>query len=266
MHFSEILSLCCMSSFVKLFYLSSCVFFLFFFTLRCSLQTHFYFQQFVLASLMKGYHAVTVQKNLKHGKLKFFMGSFFLNDLSIIVHWSEDILRRDINEWIFWHTSPTTQRNKAKMDPEFFVSHVKGLHSETNIVEWDTVGIRAKNKMIEIFNLGLNSSASKNEMQTKLPFGEKDMDYKILLLVYRDRDNHSAVWYPVVLDATVCFLFKKYAVTLISFPPFCRWHLLRSRHVFFLLLQPQESFYVTLPALQHFTRNCICFRLWIPVA
>lgn len=58
--------------------------------------------------------------------------------------------------------------------------------------------IRAKNKMIEIFNLGLNSRVSRDEMQTKRPFGEKDMDYKILLLVYRDTGNHSAVWYPVV--------------------------------------------------------------------
>lgn len=116
------------------------------------------------------------------------------------------------------------------MDLEFFVSHVKGLHSETNIVEWDTVGIRAKNKMIEIFNLGLNSSASKNEMQTKLPFGEKDMDYKILLLVYRDRDNHSAVWYPVVLDATVCFLFR---ILCSDSDFFCPCHLLSSTHIFF---------------------------------
>lgn len=46
--------------------------------------------------------------------------------------------------------------------------------------------------MIEIFNLGLNSSVSRDEMQTKRPFGEKDMDYMILLLVYRDRGNHLA--------------------------------------------------------------------------
>lgn len=47
--------------------------------------------------------------------------------------------------------------------------------------------------MIEISNLGLNSSVSRDEMQTKHPFGEKDMDYKILLLLYRDRGNHSDV-------------------------------------------------------------------------
>lgn len=33
--------------------------------------------------------------------------------------------------------------------------------------------------MIEIFNLGLNSSASRDEMQTKHLFREKDMDYRI---------------------------------------------------------------------------------------
>lgn len=37
--------------------------------------------------------------------------------------------------------------------------------------------------MIEIFNLGLNS---RNELQTKHPFGENCMDYIILLLVHRD--------------------------------------------------------------------------------
>ena len=55
------------------------------------------------------------------------------------------------------------------------------------------MGIRATNKMIEIFNLGLNSNVSRDEMQTKRPFGEKDMDYRIPLLVHRDTGNHSAV-------------------------------------------------------------------------
>lgn len=52
------------------------------------------------------------------------------------------------------------------------------------------------------------SSVSRDEMQTKRPFGEKDMDYKILLLVYRDRSNHSAVWYPALGCAQCyCMLF-----------------------------------------------------------
>lgn len=46
--------------------------------------------------------------------------------------------------------------------------------------------------MIEFFSLGLNGSVSTDEMQTKRLFGEKDMDYKILLLVYSDRGNHLA--------------------------------------------------------------------------
>lgn len=53
--------------------------------------------------------------------------------------------------------------------------------------------MRLKNKMIEIFNLGLNSSMSRDEMQTKRPFGEKHMDYRISLLVHRDASNHSCL-------------------------------------------------------------------------
>lgn len=58
-------------------------------------------------------------------------------------------------------------------------------------IRLNEIGIRAKNKMIENFNLGLNSSVSRDEMQTKSPFGEKDMDYKILLLVHRHRPSLS---------------------------------------------------------------------------
>lgn len=98
--------------------------------------------------------------------------------------------------------------------------------------------------MIEIFNLGLNHSVSRDEMQTKRPFGEKDMDYKILLLVHRDTGNHSAVWYPLVGCAwCYCMLFahpEEYMMTMINV--FHLWHLLRSRPLFSGVATPPRVF------------------------
>lgn len=95
------------------------------------------------------------------------------------------------------------------------------------------------NRMIEIFNLTLNSRASRDEMQTKRPFGESDMDYRILLLVYRDTGNRSTVWYPpagCVWCYGVLFFFFFYSPWRIydgydqCFYP---WHSLRSSPLIF---------------------------------
>lgn len=72
--------------------------------------------------------------------------------------------------------------------------------------------------MIENFNLGLNS---RDEMQTKHPFGENGMDYTILLLVCRDPGNHSAASYLLVGGALChCVLSpraEEYAMIVICF-------------------------------------------------
>lgn len=127
------------------------------------------------------------------------------------------------------------------------------------------------NRMIEIFNLTLNSRASRDEMQTKRPFGESDMDYRILLLVYRDTGNRSTVWYPPA-GCVWCYgvLFFFFLLTLKNiwwlWSMFLSLTLFKELTSYILVLQPPESLSVALPAVQRVTRDCMRFRLWIPVA
>lgn len=93
------------------------------------------------------------------------------------------------------------------------------------------------NRMIEIFNLTLNSRASRDEMQTKRPFGESDMDYRILLLVYRDTGNRSTVWYPpagcLVLRCAFFFFYSPWRIYDGYDQCFYLWHFLRSSPLIF---------------------------------
>lgn len=94
---------------------------------------------------------------------------------------------------------------------------VRGSHSDkySRVRHRDEEEDEPRLKWLKFSIWGLKSSPSRDEMQTKHPFGEKDTDDEILPLVGRDRSNHSAVWYPpFLLDA---FYFKhtsKYCVSL----------------------------------------------------
>lgn len=122
------------------------------------------------------------------------------------------------------------------------------------------IGIRPKDKMVEIFNLRLNSrNKARNELQTKHPFGESSMDYMILFLVHRDQGNHSAALYPVGGGAWChCVLFihpEGYMMTVIAALHFS--HLL-GRRFFFLMVQPTKSVCVVYSAACSTLQQIVC--------
>lgn len=126
------------------------------------------------------------------------------------------------------------------------------------------MGVRTQSKMIEVFNLGPKSSVSGDEIQTKLPFGENNMDYRILL-VYRDTGNHSAGWYPLVVCAWCFFVLfthlEEYVVTMINV--FYFWYLLRSGPLFSGVAAPRESLRcIAIPAACY--RKLYVFQIIVP--
>lgn len=178
---------------------------------------------------------------------------WLMHDQSVATHWTEDVGRGvmliRINYFdIAILLSPEEVEKRRRRISLFRTWRVRTCGR----IQLNEIGIRAKNKMIEIFNLGLNSSVSRDEMQTKRPFGEKDMDYKILLLVHRHRQSLSRLiscWR--LCFWCYCMLYshpEEYVMTVInvSFPvtPF------KQKILIFLVLQPLESLSVALPALQ----------------
>lgn len=130
----------------------------------------------------------------------FFFFSFFCTSVEL----KGDVSRGEEQQrGLLWHQSssvPFHGRKEEKASCEGLARRHKYSRMRYREEEEED---EARIKWLKFSIWALKSSPSRDEMQTKHPSGEKDMDDEILPLVGRDRSNPSAAWYP---PSSGCFL------------------------------------------------------------